>query len=115
MPTAGVRSVEVPLVLLFTLFVGVGPTVWAQEPVLLDEIVARVNEEIITLTDLKQELSTLRSSLRQENESPELLEQAFQREKRHLLRTTIQNKMLFQKAEEYGIPDSVEPDVGNIL
>jgi hypothetical protein len=104
-----------PLIVLFTLFAGLGPTVWAQEPVLLDEIVARVNEEIITLTDLKQELSTLRSSLRQENESPELLEQAFQREKRNLLRTTIQNKMLFQKAEEYGIPDSVEPDVGNIL
>ena len=109
------RFVEVPLVLLFTLFAGLGPTVWAQEPVLLDEIVARVNEEIITLTDLKKELRRLRSSLRQENESPELLEQAFQREKQNLLRTMIQNKMMVQRAEEFGIPDSVEPDVGKIL
>ena len=103
------------LVLPFTLFAGLGPTVWAQEPILLDEVVARVNEDIITLTDLKQELRRLRSSLRQENESPELLEQAFQREKRFLLRTMIQNKMLVQRADEFGIPDSVEPDVGKIL
>ena len=115
MRTAGTRFLEVPLVLLFTLFAGWGPTVWAQEPVLLNEVVARVNEEILTLTDLKKELRMLRTSLRQENESPELLEQAFQREKQNLLRTMIQNKMLVQKAEEYGIPDSVEPDVGKIL
>jgi len=109
------RFVEVPLLFLFTLFAGLGPTVWAQEPVLLNEIVARVNEEIITLTDLKNELRGLRTSLRQENESPELLEQAFQREKKNLLRTMIQNKMLVQRAEEFGIPDSVEPEVGIIL
>ena len=111
MRTAGVRF----LVLPFTLFAGLGPTVWAQEPILLDEVVARVNEDIITLTDLKQELRRLRSGLRQENESPELLEQAFQREKRPLLKSMIQNKMLVQRADEFGIPDSVEPDVGKIL
>jgi len=115
MRTASIRFVEVPLVLLFTLFARLGPTLWAQEPVLLDEIVARVNEEIITLTDLKKELRGLRSSLRQENRSPELLEQAFQREKQDLLRTMIQNEMLVQRAEEFGIPDSVEPEVGKIL
>ena len=109
------RFLEVPLVLLFTLFAGLGPTVWAQEPILLDEVVARVNDDIITLTDLKQELRRLRSGLRQENESPELLEQAFQREKRPLLKSMIQNKMLVQRADEFGIPDSVEPDVGKIL
>jgi peptidyl-prolyl cis-trans isomerase SurA len=109
------RFVEVPLVVLFTLWVGLGSTLWAQEPVLLNEIVARVNEKIITFTDLKAELGRLRSSLRQENESPELLEQAFQREKSTVLRTMIQNEVFVQKAEEYGIPDSVEPDVGNIL
>jgi len=109
------RFVEVPLVVLFTLWVGLGSTLWAQEPVLLNEIVARVNEKIITFTDLKAELGRLRSSLRQENENPELLEQAFQREKSTVLRTMIQNEVFVQKAEEYGIPDSVEPDVGNIL
>ena len=109
------RFVEVSQVLLFTIFAVLSPPAWAQEPVLLDEIVARVNEEIITLSDLKKELRMLRSSLQQEIESPELLEQAFQRQKQYLLRTMIQNKMLVQKAEEYGIPDSVEPNVGRIL
>ncbi len=109
------RSVEVLPALFFTLFAVLSPPVWAQEPVLLDEIVARVNEEIITLTDLKKELSMLRSSLRQENQSPELLEQTFQKQKPNVLKTMIHNKMLVQKAEEFGIPDSVEPDVGRIL
>ncbi|MCK5353272.1 peptidylprolyl isomerase [bacterium] len=109
------RSVEVLPALFFTLFAVLSPPVWAQEPVLLDEIVARVNEEIITLTDLKKELSMLRSSLRQENQSPELLEQTFQQEKPTVLRTMIQNEIFVQRAEEYGIPDSVEPDVGKIL
>jgi peptidyl-prolyl cis-trans isomerase SurA len=107
--------VEVLPALFFALFAVLSPPVWAQEPVLLDEIVARVNEEIITLTDLKKELSMLRSSLRQENQSPELLEQTFQKQKPNVLKTMIHNKMLVQKAEEFGIPDSVEPDVGRIL
>ena len=116
MLTTSIRSEEVLLALFFTLFAGFSPTLlWAQEPVLLNEIVARVNEEIITLTDLKKELSMFRSSLRQENESPELLEQVFQREKRSLLKTMIQNKILLLRAEEFGIPASVEPEVGNIL
>jgi hypothetical protein len=51
---------HISLVLSFTLFAGLGPTVWAQEPILLDEVVARVNEEIITFTDLKKELRGLR-------------------------------------------------------
>ena len=109
------QTANIPLVVLFTLWVGWGSALWAQEPVLLNEIVARVNEKIITFIDLKEELRRLRSSLRQENESPELLEQAFQKEKPTVLRTMIQNEIFVQRAEEYGIPDSVEPDVGNIL
>ena len=42
------RPMHISLVLPFTLFAGLGPTAWAQEPILLDEVVARVNEEIIT-------------------------------------------------------------------
>ena len=106
---------RISLIVLFTLWVGWGPTLWAQEPILLNEIVTRVNEKIITFIDLKEELRRLRSSLRQENESPELLEQAFQKEKPTVLRTMIQNEIFVQRAEEYGIPDSVEPDVGKIL
>jgi peptidyl-prolyl cis-trans isomerase SurA len=109
------QAANTSLIVLFAVWAGLGPALWAQEPVLLNEIVARVNEKIITFIDLKEELRRLRSSLRQENESPELLEQAFQREKPTVLRTMIQNEVFVQRAEEYGIPDSVEPDVGKIL
>ena len=109
------RWVEARVALIVTLLVELIPVLWAQEIVLLDEIVARVNEEIITLTDLKKELSFLRASLRQETQDPELLEQSFQREKRTVLRTMIQNKMLVQKAEEFGITANIDADVTRTL
>ena len=103
------------LIVLLTLWAGWGPILWAQEPVLLNEIVARVNEKTITFIDLREELRRLRTSLRQENPTPEALEQAFQKEKPTVLKTMIQNEVFVQRAEEYGIPDTVEPDVGRIL
>ena len=91
------------------------PGLRAQEIVLLDEIVAKVNDEIITLTDLKNELRLLRANLRQENPDPELLERAFQNQKRSVLKTVIQNKMLVQRAEEFGITADIDMQVASTI
>ncbi|MCH8819000.1 MAG: peptidylprolyl isomerase [Acidobacteria bacterium] len=94
---------------------GAGSLLRAQEVVLLDEIVARVNEEIITMTDLNQELQQLRASLQQDNPNPQVLEQQFQQQKRGVLRTMIQNKMLVQRAEEFGMTSDVDMQVASTL
>lgn len=87
----------------------------AQEVVLLDEIVARVNDEIITMTDLNQELQQLRASLQQDNPDPQALEQRFQQQKRGVLRTMLQNRMLVQRAEEFGMTSGIDAQVGSTL
>ncbi|MCZ6876656.1 MAG: peptidylprolyl isomerase [Acidobacteria bacterium] len=109
------RFVEVRLALLVILLMGSLPALSAQEIVLLDEIVARVNHEVITMINLNKELRILRASLVQETQNPERLEQQFQREKRALLRTMIQTKMLVQRAEEFGISSNIEGDVTNVI
>ena len=109
------RFVEFRLALIVILLMGSIPVLSAQEIVLLDEIVARVNSEIITMIDLNKELRILRASLAQDSQNPEQLEQQFQREKRSLLRTMIQTKMLAQRAEEFGISANIEGDVTNVI
>lgn len=109
------RFVEFRLALIVILLMGSIPALSAQEIVLLDEIVARVNSEIITMIDLNKELRILRGSLVQDTQNPEQLEQEFQREKRILLRTMIQTRMLAQRAEEFGISANIEGNVTNVI
>ena len=87
------------------------PSAQAQEEEVLDEIVAKVNNEVITLSDLKTELKALRSSLRGNYETPEQLEKAFQEGKRDLLKNIIENKLLLQRAEDLGMGANIESDV----
>jgi parvulin-like peptidyl-prolyl isomerase len=88
---------------------------WAQEVLLLDEIVAKVNDEIITMTDLNQELQQLRAGLQQGNPNPQALEQEFQKQKRGVLRTMIDNKMLVQRADEFGMTSDINSQVAATL
>ena len=83
----------------------------AQEEEVLDEIVAKVNNEVITLSHLKRELKALRSSLRGEYATPEQLEKAFQERRRDLLKNVIENKLLLQRAENLGMGADIESDV----
>ena len=87
----------------------------AQEVVLLDEIVAKVNDELITMTDLNQELQQLRAGLQQGNPNPQALEQEFQQQKRGVLRTMIQNRLLVQRAEEVGMTSDIDAQVAATL
>ncbi len=81
----------------------------------LDEIVAKVNQDTITWTDLQQELRLLRISLEEEVEDRAQLEQEFQNRKRHLLKSLIQNRVMLQKAEELGLTTDVDRDVNQAL
>ncbi|HON00257.1 MAG TPA: SurA N-terminal domain-containing protein, partial [Acidobacteriota bacterium] len=115
------------LVRTMLLTVGVWSFVWGfgfgqdseaekpNEPIVLDEIVAKVNSEIITLTDLKRTLRQLRLELEEQASTPEELEKLFQERKRGVLRMVIQNKVLVQKAEELGVTSDIDTDVASYL
>ena len=70
---------------------------WSQEVVVLDEIVAKVNQEIITLSDLQQSLDALRNEIERTVENPEVLDQEFGKQKRELLKGIIEKKLMIQK------------------
>ncbi len=78
---------------------------------ILDEIVAKVNTKIITMTDLNRDLQLLRVSLRDEVQDQERFEEEFQKRKKELLKNIIQNEVMTQKAEELGITANIDQEV----
>ena len=86
-----------------------------EQPKVLDEIVAKVNSEIITLTDLNKSIRQLRVALEQEVPEAQAREEQFQRQKVLLLRNLIQNKVMMQKAEELGITSDIDLEVSAYL
>ncbi len=81
------------------------------EPVLLDEIVARVNDRIITRRDLDHELYVVQSDVRRRIQDPERAMRIWQTQKKNVLREMIDARLLLQKAEELGVAPNVDEDV----
>lgn len=74
----------------------------------LEQIVARVNNNIITLTELEQSRQTLRRELNEKYQGTELEQQYLEAEKT-ALRDLIDQQLLVQQGEELGL--SVEAEV----
>ena len=85
------------------------------DEVVLDEIVARVNHEIIALTDWNKQLDYLKRSLEEEVQNPESREKEFQQQKSGLLKQMIEEKLMLQFAEELGFTANIEVDVAAYL
>ena len=83
-------------------------TAAAADRLVLEEIVARVNNRIITLADLERSRQSLREELAREHTGADLDKQLQEREK-NLLRDLIDQTLLVQRGTDLGI--SVEADV----
>jgi peptidyl-prolyl cis-trans isomerase SurA len=81
----------------------------------VEEIVARVNNRIITLSDLRQAREALRQDIARSCQgcTPQQIEERFQQEEKNLLSDLIDNALLIQRGEDLGI--NVEPQVINQL
>ena len=88
---------------------------WSQEVVLLDEIVAKVNQEIITLSDLQVAVSALRIEVQQAVQDPEAFNVEFEKQRRALLKGIIEKKLMVQKADELGLAGGMDLDVAAAL
>jgi len=92
------------------------PAVLAQDgPRVLDEIVAKVNDEIVTLTDLNSAIAERRAELRQESEDSAEAEKQFKAEEAFLLKAYIQTKLMIQKAQEFGFDADMDGEVAAFL
>ena len=103
-------AVVLSLLLLF-----LAPLRGQEEPVLIDEIVAKVNEEIITWNDVEGELAVLKAGLRGQVEDPGDRAKRFEKEKRATLRSMIRSRLMMQKAEEMGIGANADVQVSAYL
>ncbi len=81
----------------------------------VEDIVARVNNRIITLSDLEEARQALRQEVARACQSctPEQVEERIREEAKNLLRDLIDNSLLIQRGEDLGI--NVEPQVVNQL
>ena len=94
-------------ILLLLSFLLVLPPLCGGDRQIVEEIVARVNDEIITHTELEQQRLELRRELSQQF-SGQSLEEAYHDRELHLLRDMIDQLLLVQKGREMGI--SVESE-----
>src|SRR5438128_2732587 len=79
---------------------------FAQRP--LDEIVARVGNDIVLKSEFDKERTALRDSLTQQGLQGAQLEQAFQTRSKDILRDLIDTSLLVQQAKDMGISGDLE-------
>ena len=82
---------------------------------MIDEIVAKVNDETITFTDLQSELAVLKAGLQAQIEDPQDRAQRFELQRRGMLRGMIQSRLMMQKAEELGMGANADVQVSAYL
>jgi peptidyl-prolyl cis-trans isomerase SurA len=108
------KKTGVALCLIAALVVtGIMPMVHAQRKV-LEKIVARVNDDIITLTDYNNELARMRAELSRMYQGEEL-EKEYEKLKDNALENIIQNKLLVQKAKEMGFAGKIDLEVSSYV
>jgi len=76
----------------------------------VDRILAQVNDEIITMSELNREMVQFKQELATRY-SGEQLEQAIQKAEKEGLQTLIEQKLIYQKASELGMTANVDSRV----
>lgn len=89
-------------ILLPVAILGLALSAWAQQQSVIETIVARVNNDIVTLSELNRNRTQLRNELGQRLRGIDLQTQLTEKEK-DLLRDLVDNLLLVQKGKEIGI------------
>jgi len=80
----------------------------------VDRIVAQVNDDIITLSDMNREMADIRRELASRY-SGDQLEQEIKKAEKDVLEELIRQKLILQKANEYGFGANVDAQVSAAL
>ncbi len=81
------------------------------EPVVVDEVVAQVNDGVITLSQLKREMKERVETLKQSGMSQQQAETEVEKHKADLIAILINEQLLLQKGKELDLTDRVEAEV----
>ncbi|MBI4468201.1 MAG: peptidyl-prolyl cis-trans isomerase [Acidobacteria bacterium] len=85
----------------------------AQDDVLVDQVIARVNSDIITLSNYRRTQTERREELKQSGLTGQPLEDAYERHLKVLLAEMIDTQLLGQRASELSI--NVEADINKYI
>jgi peptidyl-prolyl cis-trans isomerase SurA len=104
-------------VAFIALFVFVAAPARAQEegaPKVVDEVIAQVNNEVITLSMLRQEMKDAADALVQQRKiSPADAQAEIAKRQPEIIATLINEQLLVQKGKELGYADNVEKEVND--
>ena len=99
--------------LLLTAFVLAPSLARAQEgePVVVDEVIAQVNDGVVTLSQLKREMKERVETLKQNGKTEQQANAEVGPHKAELIATLINEQLLLQKGKELDLTDKVEAEV----
>ena len=90
-----------------------GASVFAQEgeTVVVDEVIAQVNDDVITLSMLKRETEARIEALKQNGMSEQQARDEVSKRQAELIATLINEKLLLQKGKELDLANEIEAEV----
>src|SRR5690349_22582476 len=81
------------------------------EPVVVDEVIAQVNDGVVTLSQLKREMKERVETLKQNGMTEPQAQAEVEKHKAELIATLINEELLLQKGKELDLSDRVEAQV----
>src|SRR5213595_2759680 len=81
------------------------------EPVVVDEVIAQVNDGVVTLSQLKCEMKERVDTLKQNGMTEQQANSEVEKHKAELIATLINEQLLLQKGKELDITPKVEAEV----
>lgn len=81
------------------------------EPVVVDEVIAQVNDGVVTLSQLKREMKERVETLKQNGMSAEQAQAEVEKRKAELIATLINEQLLLAKGKELDLSERVEAQV----
>ena len=81
------------------------------EAVVVDEVVAQVNEGVITLSQIKREMNDAIDSLVKEGKTPEQAKTEIESKRGELIANIINEELLMQKGKEMGVESDVDAQI----
>ncbi len=103
--------------LLFSLVLGLIPNARAQEgePVVVDEVIAQVNDQVITLSQVKRDMREAIEGLKAQGATEQQATEEVTKRRNELIASLINEQVIVQKGKEMNLSDDVETEVNRRL
>lgn len=85
------------------------------EAVVVDEVIAQVNDSVVTLSRVRREMKNAVESLVQKGKTPEAAKTEVEGNKNNIIVNLIQEELILQKGKEIGVDSDVEVEVNRRL